>query len=354
MFGIINLHSFVRYPNAKWEVIMGNKKLCEYSMPVILEDYLNYMETIRGKSTLSASEYFFDLRTFYRFCAVRFRLVDGKDFDKVDIGEMSEDFLKNVRLQDLHSYINYIDKVRNNCNKTKARKIASLRAYFKHLCNVTEYLDHNPTDKLETPKVESRHPVYLSLEDARNLLSNIEGRYKVRDYAIITVFLNCGLRLSELVGINVEDIKGDVLTVIGKGNKERMVYLNNACKNALDRYLEIRPVPYDMDDALFLSNRKRRIATKSVQELVAKHMKSAGLSGKHYSPHKLRHTAATLMYQHGNVDIRALQEVLGHENISTTQIYTHVNSERLKKAVEKNPLSDFECKIKEETAFLSY
>lgn len=219
---------------------------------------------------------------------------------------------------------------------------------------MTEYLDNNPTDKLETQKVESRHPVYLSLEDARKLLSNIEGRYKVRDYAIITVFLNCGLRLSELIGINMEDIKGDVMTVIGKGNKERSVYLNNACKNALDRYIEIRPIPIDNDKALFLSNRKKRIATKSVQELVERHLKRAGLSGKHYSPHKLRHTAATLMYQHGNVDIRALQEVLGHENISTTQIYTHVNSERLKNAVEKNPLSDFECKIKEESMFLEY
>lgn len=164
------------------------------------------------------------------------------------------------------------------------------------MCNVTEYLDHNPTDKLEAPKVESRHPVYLSLEDAKKLLNNIEGRYKVRDYAIITVFLNCGLRLSELIGINVEDIKGNVLTVIGKGNKERTVYLNNACKNAMDRYIEVRPVPCDEDDALFLSNRKKRIATKSVQELVERHLKRAGLSGKHYSPHKLRHTAATLMY----------------------------------------------------------
>jgi site-specific recombinase XerD len=333
---------------------MGKKKISEYSMPVILEDYLNYMETIRGKSPLSVSEYFFDLRTFYRFCAVRFRLVEGKEYDKVDIGKMSEDFLKNVRLQDLHSYINYIDKIRNNCNKTKARKIASLKAYFKYLCVVTEYLDNNPTDKLEAPKVESRHPVYLSLEDARKLLSNIEGRYKTRDYAIITVFLNCGLRLSELIGINMEDIKGNVLTVIGKGNKERTVYLNKACKNALDRYLEIRLQSCSQDDALFLSNRKRRIATKSVQELVAKHMKSAGFSGKHYSPHKLRHTAATLMYQYGNVDIRALQEVLGHENISTTQIYTHVNSERLKKAVDKNPLSNFECKIKEESMNFDY
>jgi site-specific recombinase XerD len=152
----------------------------------------------------------------------------------------------------------------------------------------------------------------------------------------------------------MEDIKGNVLTVIGKGNKERTVYLNKACKNALDRYLEIRLQSCSQDDALFLSNRKRRIATKSVQELVAKHMKSAGFSGKHYSPHKLRHTAATLMYQYGNVDIRALQEVLGHENISTTQIYTHVNSERLKKAVDKNPLSNFECKIKEESMNFDY
>jgi site-specific recombinase XerD len=322
---------------------VGKKSINEYSIPVMLEDYLNYMETIRGKSPLSVSEYFFDLRTFYRFCAVRFKLVEGKEYIKVDIGTLSEDFLKNIKLQDLHAYITYIGKVRKNCNKTKARKVASLRAYFKYLCNVVDYIDSNPADRLELPKIESRHPVYMSLEDARKLLESIEGRFKERDYAIIAVFLNCGLRLSELVGINMKNIRGDILTVIGKGNKERTVYLNYVCKKAIDDYISNRPQPVEPnDDALFLSARRKRIAAKSVQDLVEKHLRKAGLSGMHYSPHKLRHTAATLMYQYGNVDIRALQDILGHENISTTQIYTHINDERLKDAVDRNPLNNLD------------
>jgi len=322
---------------------VGKKSINEYSIPVMLEDYLNYMETIRGKSPLSVSEYFFDLRTFYRFCAVRLKLVEGKEYIKVDIGTLSEDFLKNIKLQDLHAYITYIGKVRKNCNKTKARKVASLRAYFKYLCNVVDYIDSNPADRLELPKIESRQPVYMSLEDARKLLESIEGRFKERDYAIIAVFLNCGLRLSELVGINMKNIRGDILTVIGKGDKERTVYLNNACKRAIGDYISNRPQPVEPnDDALFLSARRKRIAAKSVQDLVEKHLRKAGLSGMHYSPHKLRHTAATLMYQYGNVDIRALQDILGHENISTTQIYTHINDERLKDAVDRNPLNNLD------------
>ncbi|SHJ86303.1 Phage integrase family protein [Dethiosulfatibacter aminovorans DSM 17477] len=222
--------------------------------------------------------------------------MEGNDYDKVDIGILSEDFLKNVRLQDLHAYIIYIGKVRNNCNKTKVRKVASLRSYFKYLYSIIEYLDSNPAERLEIPKIESRHPVYLSLEDAKRLLESVDGRFRVRDFAIITVFLNCGLRLSELVGINMGNIKGDALTVIGKGDKERTVYLNKACKNALDAYISQRTDPVNIgDDALFLSSRRKRISPKGVSHLLKKHLKSAGLSGKNYSPHKLRHTAATLM-----------------------------------------------------------
>lgn len=327
---------------------MSRKTLVDYNISVELGDFLNYMETIKDKSPLSVMEYFYDLRTFYRFCGIRFKLVDEKVLSNIDINSFSEDFLKRIKLQYLHAYIIYVDKVRKNNNKTKARKVASLRSYFRYLYCVVNIIDMNPTENLENPKLEARHPVYLSLEEAKLLLGSIEGRDSVRDYAIIAVFLNCGVRLSELVSINLKSIRHDTLTVVGKGNKERTVYINKACIKAINDYIAIRPDPVDeLEEALFISMRRRRMTAKSVQELVEKHMKNAGLTDKKYSPHKLRHTEATLMYQYGNVDIRALQEILGHESISTTQIYTHINSERLKKAVEKNPLSEFDCVVKE-------
>lgn len=232
---------------------------------------------------------------------------------------------------------------------TRARKISSLRVFFKYLTSKAKILEINPAQDLETPKLGRRMPKYLSLEESKKLLNVTQdetNRNNIRDYAIITLFLNCGMRLSELVNINIKDIdfSESKMTVIGKGNKERTIYLNKACLNAINSYLAIRPhdkVKYDSRDALFLSERKERISNRSVQDIVKKELGKAGLDTKKYSVHKLRHTAATLMYQYGDVDIRALQELLGHESISTTEIYTHVNDERVRNAVESNPLSNF-------------
>ena len=312
-----------------------------FEAPPLLSNYLNYLKSIKGKSKNTIQEYFYDLRLFYRYFIGASEKIDFENFDDINIIDSSEDFLKNIKIQDLHSYITYLDEYRKVNNKTKSRKIASIKSYFKYLHGVIEVIDNNPTIKLESPKPNARHPVYLDLENAKKLLNNIEGRYKIRDKAIIMVFLNCGIRLSELVSIDISKISGDSLTVIGKGNKERTVYLNDVTKNSIEEYLKARPKPLrGQEDALFLSNRKKRISPKAVQHLVEKHLKSAGLDTDKYSPHKLRHTAATLMYQYGDVDIRALQSILGHENISTTQIYTHVNEKRLKNAVDKNPLND--------------
>jgi site-specific recombinase XerD len=199
----------------------------------------------------------------------------------------------------------------------------------------------NPTTELEAPKMNSRHPIYLTLDESKQLLSSIAGTNKERDYAIITLFLNCGMRLSELVGIDINKIKGDTLTVIGKGNKERTVYLNNACINAINSYLRVRPHDNIKDkNALFLSERKQRISKRTIQYLVKKYIGLSDLDSDKYTTHKLRHTAATLMYKYGKVDIRALQQILGHENISTTQIYTHIDDESLREAVKSNPLSE--------------
>ncbi|EOD01739.1 tyrosine recombinase XerC [Caldisalinibacter kiritimatiensis] len=312
-----------------------------YDCPVILEDFLNYIETIKGKSPNTVKEYYFDLRTFFRFLKIRYRLVDrNTDFEEIDIQDVDISLIRKVTLQDLYAFISYVDKQRDNKNYAKARKVASIRSFFKYLHTKVKLIDENPAQDLESPKTDRRHPVYLTLDEAKRLLDVIDGPFKERDYAIITLFLNCGLRLSELVSIDIDKIKGDILTVVGKGNKERTIYLNEACVEAINKYLEVRPKENLKDKkALFISKRKNRISHKAVQHLVKKYLKLAGLDTKKYSTHKLRHTAATLMYKYGNVDIRALQQILGHENVSTTQIYTHIDDERLRQAVKSNPLS---------------
>ena len=251
-------------------------------------------------------------------------------------------------MEDIHAYLFYLKNNFNSKSATRARKVASIRVFFNYLCNKSGMIDKNPAQNLETPKQDKRIPKYLSLDDSKKLLeaaTNIDDRNKERDFAIITLFLNCGMRLSELVGINFKDINFNdcKLSVIGKGNKERTIYLNKACMNAINNYIAIRPrdgVKSNSRDALFLSERKERISNRTVQYIVKQELQRAGLDTNKYSVHKLRHTAATLMYQYGNVDIRALQELLGHESISTTEIYTHVDNSQVRNAVESNPLAN--------------
>lgn len=310
-----------------------------------MSDFLEYLLSIKGKSEKTVREYFLDLRTFYRFLVIRFKLSKEIDnFEEIDINLVTLDIIKKIQIIDLHAFIAFVDRERNNSNRTKARKTACLRSYFKYLYSIVKIIPENPALNLETPKNSSRLPVALTLKESKNLLTAIDkndSSNEKRDYAIIMMFLNCGLRLSELISINMDSFKGDTLTIIGKGNKERTVYLNEVCLKAIKEYIEARPDGKPgHENALFLSNRKTRITQKGVQHMLDKYLKLAGLSVEKYSPHKLRHTAATLMYQYGHVDIRALQEILGHENISTTQIYTHVDKEQLRDAVKTNPLND--------------
>ncbi|WP_326909099.1 tyrosine recombinase XerC [Sedimentibacter sp. MB31-C6] len=310
--------------------------------PPPMSDFLEYMLSIKGRSEKTVSEYFLDLRTFYRFIVVRYKLSSKIDvFDDIDINLVTLDILKKIKIMDLHAFIAFMDRERNNSNRTKARKIACLRSFFKYLYSIVRLISENPAIDLETPKKNSRLPVALSLDESKDILTSINGANEKRDFAIITLFLNCGLRLSELISIDIDKIKGDTLTVVGKGNKERTIYLNDACVKAIEDYLAVKPDSKPgHENALFLSNRKTRFTQRGVQHMVCKYLNEAGLSGKHYSPHKLRHTAATLMYQYGNVDIRALQELLGHESVSTTQIYTHIDKKQLREAVKHNPLND--------------
>ena len=316
--------------------------------PEYLNSFLDYSITILNKSPNTIKEYNYDLAMFLKFIMVHFNLTSYKDFKDINISNLSLDVIKKIELNDIHAFLAYLTTTYHSKAATRARKVSSIRVFFNYLSQKANLIEKNPAQNLETPKIEKRMPKYLTLDDSKKLLTvtSDEERNKERDYAIITLFLNCGLRLSELVGININDISFDdaKMTVIGKGNKERTIYLNKACLQAINSYLEVRPkigIKPSSIKALFLSERKERISKRTVQYVVDKELRRAGLDTKKYSTHKLRHTAATLMYQYGNVDIRALQELLGHESISTTEIYTHVANEQLRNAVEVNPLSDY-------------
>lgn len=311
--------------------------------PQILKEYLFYQETVRARSSKTVNEYFIDLRTFFRYLKIHRGLVPSDvEFDKIKIDDVDLDILKTVTLNDAYEYMNYLVRDRNNKVAARARKCSSLKGYFKFLSSNRKYLDKNPLEDLEMPKKPKKLPKYLTLEQSMELLNSVEGDYKERDYAILTLFLNCGLRVSEMAGLNYTDIRTDnTIRVVGKGNKERVIYLNKACVNALSDYMKIRPVDGVKDKkALFISRNHNRMSVKTIQAMVYKYLAKIGLDAQGYSCHKLRHTAATLMYQYGDVDVRVLKEVLGHENLGTTEIYTHLSSTQLKSAADNNPLAN--------------
>ena len=322
----------------------------------ILRDYLNYNANL-NKSQNTIKEYRYDLTNFLKY--IKLMSLNDKDLkieDITDISDIDSKFLNSIDLNDLYEYMTYLKDICKDTATTRARKVASLKSFFKYLHVKAKIIDDNPAKELESPKLGKRLPKYLTLEQSTTLLDQVKNKKitgkqhdnKERDYAMVTLFLNCGMRLSELISIDIDHIKFDdaVLTVIGKGNKERTIYLNKACINAIKEYLEVRPYDDSVVDkkALFLSERKTRISKRTVQHIIKDYLKLVpGLNDK-YSTHKLRHTAATLMYQYGNVDIRALQEILGHESIATTEIYTHVDNSQIRDAIENNPLANYNGK----------
>ncbi len=325
--------------------------------PEFLNDFLDYSATILNKSTNTIKEYNYDIAHFLKFIQYHYKMVsiESEEFIKeIDISNMRLDTISQITLQDIHAFLGYLKNCYASKPATLARKTASIRMFFKYLCNKMKRIPNNPAQDLESPKLGKRLPKYLTLEESRKLLDvtknptiHAHGNHNnsVRDTAIITLFLNCGMRLSELTSINISDIdfENNKLTVIGKGNKERTVYLNKACVKAIYAYLEIRPhdaIEFNSRNALFLSEQRKRISNRTVQHIVKQEFRAAGIDATKYSVHKLRHTAATLMYKYGQVDIRALQEVLGHESIATTQIYTHVDDEQVRNAIESNPLAE--------------
>ena len=298
-------------------------------------------------------EYYLDLRTFFRFLKLSRGLVPRTtELDEISIADVDVPFVASVTLAEVYDFLAYLarDRVKQANSpepeyglsaSSRARKISAIRSFFKYLTMKAKLLDENPVQDLDSPKIPKTLPRYLTLEESQRLLSAVEGKNRERDYCILCVFLNCGLRISEIVGLNVSDYRGESLRVVGKGNKERTVYLNDACRDAIDRYLEVRKLlAPPRVTAMFLSNRRARISCDSIQVMVKKNLTKAGLDASLYSAHKLRHTAATLMLQNG-VDVRTLQEVLGHENLNTTQIYTHIDNAELRTAADANPLSSF-------------
>jgi len=327
--------------NGRWIASPNMKKehLAE-CFPILLE-YFTYIEVIKGRSELTVEEYFLDLRTFFRFMKRQRGLVqdDVRDED-ILICDIDLEFLRSITQMDILLFMNYAKNERENTNKTRARKTTSLRTFFRYLTDYSHQLEHNPTRNLETPRPKKSLPKYLSLEQSFELLHAVKGEFAQRDYCMLTLLLNCGLRRAELAALNIEDIRADnTLRVRGKGNKERILYLNEACQQAIKAYLKVRPVDAVQDKrALFLSRLKKRITVDGIHYTVKNYLKQVP-GAENYSTHKLRHTAATLMYQHGGVDIRVLQEILGHENLGTTEIYTHLSGAQMQQAIESNPLA---------------
>ncbi len=305
-------------------------------------EFLNYYSVIKNRSTLTVNEYANDLLTYFRFLKVIRGLADkNTPFTEIKVSDLPIDIVANVSLNDAYMFLVYCKDNRANNERTRARKATSIRNFYKYLTVQKKLIEDNPLQELDSPKIKKTLPKYLTLEESLSLLNAVDGKYKERDYCILTLFLNCGMRLQELVSLNLTDIRSNnTIVVTGKGNKERTIYLNDACIDAINAYLPYRPVDGVKDKkALFISRQKGRISPKTIQYIVKTTLEKAGLGDRELSTHKLRHTAATLMYQYGDVDVLAIKEILGHESLSTTQIYTHIMDEQLKNAAAANPLS---------------
>ena len=331
--------------------VTPRREIDKDTLPSILREFAGYKLGIENCSARTVDEYLLDLRTFFRYLiAIRNNIKPyGDDFEKIDISAVDIDFVKSIKTEDIYEFLFYVGSERLNGWSAKARKLTAIKSFFKYLVTKRKIIDKNPAIDIDAPKKERTLPKHLTINESVALLeaivSDTASKNIKRDFAIVTLFLNCGMRLSELCGIDLRDIDESLrsLRVFGKGAKERIVYLNSACREAIVDYLKVRSLSLDSsssaEPALFLSSRGKRISEKTVQWMVGKYLKLAGLESKGYSVHKLRHTAATLMYQSGNVDVRVLKDILGHEQLNTTQIYTHISDEQMESAMAQNPLS---------------
>lgn len=311
--------------------------------PEFLNEYIMHLKVVKMLSQRTIEEYFMDTRLFLKYIYNQSHNTNADDITEVDIRNMTADDIRKITVSDIYGFIFFTADERKNLERSRYRKISSLRSFFKYMDRVAHLIDKDPCKDLDIRTPKAARPKFLSLDESLRLLKASDSTDSKRDYCIITLFLNCGMRLSELVGINIRDIDfyENRMEVLGKGNKKRTVYLNKACIDALNRYLEDRRSNTKAADepALFISNQNHRISKRRVQQIVESTLEKAGLDGKGITTHKLRHTAATLMYQYGDADVLQLKELLGHANISTTEIYTHLNDENVRNAVESNPLA---------------
>ena len=314
--------------------------------PQYLEDFLTYMKVIQDRAERTEEAYYIDLRTFLRYLKLKNRLCDpAVEWGDIKIGDVPFELVQRFTLNEAHQYLYYLRSDRGNSTATRARKASALKRFFNYLHLKAEpqfRLSENPVENLDLPRVKNKQPRFLTLEQSLQMLRSIDSKNRERDYCMICLFLNCGMRLSELVGLNIIDYSEEnrTLRLFGKGSKERIVYLNNACIDALNEYLVLRRAVTTEEKAMFLSSRGTRITRRRVQQIVEEMLTRAGLSNLGITTHKLRHTAATLMYQHGGVDTLVLRDVLGHKSIATTEIYTHLTSENLRQAAESSPLAN--------------
>lgn len=327
----------------------SNRKITHYDeYPLFLQHFLNYQGAIKNYSIETVKSYANDLEIFLKFMVVFKSNDETKNFydlSDVNIWCLEDEFVKSIAYTDIMEYVYYLHNVRENQANTRYRRIEAVKSFFKYLQKHEQIIDENPAQDIDTPKIEQTVPKYLTVEQCIKLLTNIKSSEYERDYCIITMFLNCGIRLSELVGIDITDITSEnTLKIRGKGKKERGINLNKACQIAIQNYKKVRinsSHPIIDKNALFISSRTgKRLKQRRIQQIVETSFESAGLKGYGFSTHKLRHTAATLLFQNG-VPVNVIQEVLGHENLSTTEIYTHISNDQLEKAVNANPLSDF-------------
>ena len=319
------------------------------AMPPLAAEFAQHKSVVQGCSAKTVDEYLIDLRMFFRFlvCDSGGTPPTEEAMTAADIRTLDGDSFEKVTPSKIYDFLYYLSSDRGDSAKTRARKLSAVKAFYKYLTAKKHLFENNPCVNIESPKMKKQLPKFLSLDESRSLLEainhDIESKNRERDFAMITLFLNCGMRLSELAGINLRDVDHELrsLRVTGKGSKERIIYLNDACRSALGVYLTRRIAAETKpgENALFLSSRGSRISVKTVQYTVGKYLDAAGLGNKGYSTHKLRHTAATLMYQTGEVDIRVLKDILGHEQLNTTQIYTHVSDKGMEAAMQKNPLA---------------
>ena len=321
------------------------KLYVDYSTaPEVLMEFIRYIETIKGLSRKTARGYFIDLQQFFRFVVQkRNKCIDNETINEVDISALDINFIASITQSDILEFLHFLLTARKNTSTSRARKLSSIRSYFKYMTAKVNKLSFNPAENIDSPSIAKKMPKFLSVEQSLELLNNIQTPFTERDYCMILLFLSCGMRLSELVGININDIKGDTIQIFGKGAKERFVYLNDSCIIAIDEYLKVRNtiVSPAKEPALFISKRtKKRISDRRVEQIVEDCLKKAGLDNLGYTTHKLRHTAATQLYRYGGADVLALKEILGHEHVNTTEIYTHLDDESIKKVAKSSPLAN--------------